>query len=85
MLHRRVARGLTFNMMETSFFVGWVKIVPAKKLEARSHPLPGLRSHAPQRAGRDGFLSHPPEPGHRTRQRGRDLSREERGLDEGAG
>ena len=29
-LHRCVTRGLTFNMMETSFFVGRVKIVPAK-------------------------------------------------------
>jgi KUP system potassium uptake protein len=29
-LHRCVARGLEFNMMETSFFVGRVKIVPAK-------------------------------------------------------
>ena len=45
-----------------------------QELEARSHPLPSLRSldfevrssksalrsHAPQRAGRDGFLSLPP-------------------------
>jgi KUP system potassium uptake protein len=29
-LHRCVARDLKFNMMETSFFVGRVKIVPAK-------------------------------------------------------
>ena len=29
-LHRCMARGLKFNMMETSFFVGRVKIVPAK-------------------------------------------------------
>jgi KUP system potassium uptake protein len=30
-LHRCVAQGLKFNMMETSFFVGRVKIVPAKR------------------------------------------------------
>jgi KUP system potassium uptake protein len=29
-LQRCVARGLTFDMMETSFFVGRVKIVPAR-------------------------------------------------------
>jgi KUP system potassium uptake protein len=29
-LHRCVARGLKFNMMDTSFFVGRVKIVPAR-------------------------------------------------------
>ena len=36
-----------------------------QEFETRSHPLPGLRSHALQRAyrnapSRDGFLSHPP-------------------------
>ena len=30
-LHRCAAKGLKFNMMETSFFVGRVKIVPAKR------------------------------------------------------
>jgi KUP system potassium uptake protein len=52
-LHRCVARGLKFNMMETSFFVGRVKIVPAKNSRLGRISLPGVRGHAPQRAGRD--------------------------------
>jgi KUP system potassium uptake protein len=65
LLHRCVARGLVFNMMDTSFFVGRVKIMPAKNSNFRPYQLRIVRDHAPQRAGSHGFLSYPAKPGHR--------------------
>jgi KUP system potassium uptake protein len=57
-LHRCVARDLNFNMMETWFFLGRLKIVPAKN--SRLGRIPCQVFEVMHRAGRHGFLSHPP-------------------------
>ena len=64
-LHRCVADGLHFDMMETSFFVGRVKIVPAKnstlgRFRCKVFEVMHRNAHRCDR-----FLPHPAEPGDR--------------------